>query len=189
MKVPIWISNRHIHLSQEDANKLFGKNYTFKNLKELSQPGQYAYKETVTAQWPKGKISNIRILWPVRKTTQLEILLGDQFILWVKAPLRVSGDLHNTPGIKLIGPKGETETKGGMIIAQRHLHISADQAKKQWLQNWQIISIKSEGPRSITFNNVIVRAKDSYNLDFHVDREEWNAAGLSKNSQWLIITN
>lgn len=188
MQVPIWVSNRHIHLSQDHADILFGENYTFTPLKELSQPGQFAYKETITAKWPKGEITRIRILWPVRKKTQLEILYSDNYKLWINAPLRISGDLENSWGeITLIGDKWEIELNNGVIVAQRHLHVSTEQAKKRNLHNGQTIKIKIPGSRTTIFENVIIRAGDKYHLDFHIDREEWNASGATKNMLGEII--
>ena len=179
MQIPIGVSNRHIHLSQTDADILFWKKYEFKILKKLSQPGQFAYEETITAKWPKGEISKIRILWPVRWKTQLEILSSDNYQLGIKSPLRISWDLDNSWWeITIIGPKGKILLNNGVIIAQRHLHTSTSQAKELWITNGQSIKIQVQWPRWIIFENVIVRAGDRYNLDFHIDREEWNAAGV-----------
>jgi len=188
MKIPIWVSNRHIHLSQEHADILFWKNYKFQALKKLSQPGQFAYQETIIAKWPKGTINKIRILWPVRTTTQIEILMSDNYLLGIDAPLRISGDLENSWWwIIIIWPKGELKLNNGIIIAKRHLHASTEQAKKLWITNWQTIKIQTEWPRSVVFENVIVRAWDKYNLDFHIDREEWNTAWIYGQMFWKII--
>jgi putative phosphotransacetylase len=183
MRVPVGISNRHIHLGQADADKLFGKNHEFKVLKELSQPGQFAYEEVVTLVGPKGSLAKVRVLWPCRKETQVEVSLTDTFALGVMAPIQISGDLEGTPGIKVVGPEGEVELSRGVIVAQRHLHISVADAKDRGLKNKEIIKIRVEGPRAMIFDNVSVRVDDRYVLDCHIDTDEANAAAL-KGGAW-----
>ena len=187
MRVPVWISNRHIHLSQADADKLFGKNHEFKILKELSQPGQFAYEEVVTLVGPKGSIAKVRVLGPCRKETQVEVSLTDTFALWVMAPIKISGDVEGTPGIKVIGPAGEIELSRGVIVAQRHLHITVADAKDRGLKNKQLIKIRVEWPRAMIYDNVSVRVDDSYALDCHIDTDEANAAGLKMGAWGEII--
>lgn len=187
MRVPVWISNRHIHLSQADADKLFGKNYEFKILKELSQPGQFAYEEVVTLLGPKWPINKVRILGPCRKETQVEVSLTDTFVLGVPAPIKISGDLEWTASLIVIGPEGRIELNRGVLVAQRHLHISVVDAQDRWLKNKQIIQIRVEWPRALTFDNVSVRVKDSYALDCHIDTDEANAAGLKAGAWGEII--
>ena len=187
MRVPVWISNRHIHLSQADADKLFGKNHEFKVLKELSQPGQYAYEEIVTLVWSKWSIAKVRVLGPCRKETQVEVSLTDTFTLWVMAPIQISGDLEGTPGIKVVGPAGEVDLSRGVIVAQRHLHISVADAKDRGLKNKEIIKIRVEWPRAMTFDNVSVRVDDRYVLDCHIDTDEANAAGLKMGAWGEIV--
>lgn len=187
MQIPIWISNKHIHLKQEDANKLFGSNYKFKKLNELSQIWQYATKETLTIKWPKWIIKNIRIILPFREETQIEILKQDSFVLGVDVPIRLSGDLKGSPWITIIWPKWIIETKKWIIIAQRHLHISPKQAKEINIKHAEKISIKTEWIRSITFHNVEVRISHDWKLDFHIDREEAHAAGITQNAIGEII--
>jgi len=188
MKIPISISNRHIHLSQKHADILFWTNYKFKILKELSQPWQFAYQETITAKWPKGEISKIRILWPVRKKTQLEILYSDNYKLGVSAPIKISWDLKDSIGwITLIWPNGKVELQKWVIVAQRHLHITETMAKQYWLTNWQIIKLQVNAPRPIIFENIVVRANKNYALDCHIDRDEWNALWQSKDIEGTIV--
>ena len=122
-QIPVGVSNRHVHLSQSDLDRLFGPGHTLEKMKDLSQPGQYACKETVTVCGPKGVIEKVRILGPVRSQTQVEILAADCFKLGVKAPIRLSGDLDGTPGVTLVGPKGSVQTEKGVMIAQRHIHM------------------------------------------------------------------
>ncbi len=162
--------------------------YNFKKWKDVSQPWQYACEEVVTIKWEKWEIENVRVLWPLRKHTQLEIMRSDGFKLWVNAPIRLSGDLKKSARLTVIGPKWEVDLINGVIVAKRHLHITIAEAKELKLKNWQNISIKTHGwnwnwsgkdERWLVFDNVIVRAKDNYALDFHIDIDEANAAGLS----------
>ncbi|MCD8281493.1 phosphate propanoyltransferase, partial [Enterocloster citroniae] len=129
-RIPVGISNRHVHLSREDLSDLFGAGYELTKMKDLSQPGQYACKETVTICGPKGAIEKVRILGPVRPRTQVEILSGDSFKLGIKAPARLSGDLDKTPGITIIGPRGSVQTKEGLMAAQRHIHMLPQDAAR-----------------------------------------------------------
>ena len=188
MKIPVSISNRHIHLSQKDADSLFGTNYQFTVLKNLSQPGQFAYQEVVTISWPKWSIEGVRVLWPCRKDTQIEILMGDNFSLGIQAPLRLSWDLEATPGLKITWPKWSIQTTKWTIVAQRHLHISDIKAKESGLQTWQIIKVKIDGPRWAILENIIVRTSKDFDTDLHLDREEGNACGINMQTLWEITT-
>ncbi len=188
MRIPIWISNRHLHLSRTDADQLFGVWYEFKILKELSQPGQFACEETVHIRWPKWEIKNVRILWPVRGQTQIEISISDWFTLGVKAPIRLSGDLEWSIGIDISGPHGDIHIDKGLIIAKRHLHITKSEAETWSLQDNQSIRIRiPNNERWLIFDNVIVRVSDMAALDMHIDMEEANAAGLKNGDRWEII--
>ena len=189
MQVPIGISNRHIHLSQEDADVLFGKKYTFTNIKNLSQPGQYACKETLTLAGQKGEIENIRVLGPRRTQTQVEILRSDCYKLWITAPIRISGDLQNSANGRLIGPKWEISIKEGIIIAQRHLHLSPRQAETLRISQNQNIQIQIEGKRKLIFQNVKVRIHENFYIDFHIDQDEANAAGITPEMTWEILSD
>lgn len=186
-KIPVGVSNRHVHLSQEDLDSLFGKGYELTNMKELSQPGQYACKETVTVCGPKGAIEKVRILGPVRKQTQVEILAADSFKLGKKAEPKMSGDLAGTPGITLVGPKGSVETKEGLIIAQRHIHMSSSDALKFGVHDGQTVSIRTEGIRGGTFDHVAIRVTDTSSLECHLDTEEANAMGLGGSASVTIV--
>ena len=176
--IPIGVSNRHIHLKREDLDQLFGKGYNLTTAKELSQPGEFAANETVKVIGPKGEFPAVRILGPLRKFTQLEISRTDSYSLGVKAPLRTSGNIAGTPGIKLVGPKGELEIQEGVIVAERHIHMTQVDAAKYKVQDGEYVCVKSEGERSLVFNQVLIRVKDSYSLDMHIDTDEANAAGL-----------
>lgn len=185
--IPVGISNRHIHLSQKDIESLFGKEYNLTNFKELSQPGQYACKETVTICGPKGAIEKVRILGPARGKTQVEVLMGDCIKLGVAPHIKMSGDLEGTSGITLIGPKGSVQLKEGVIVAQRHIHMSCNDASRLGVKNGDIVSIKVEGLRGGVYDNVAIRANEASSLECHVDIEEANAMGLNSKSKITIV--
>ena len=177
--VPVGISNRHIHLSQADLDQLFGAGYQLTPMKELSQPGQFACKETVTICGPKGAIEKVRVLGPVRKETQIEIVAGDSFKLGVKAPAKLSGDLAGTPGITVVGPKGSVQTAQGLIVAQRHIHMAPADAQAYGVQDGQIVKIRVGGLRGGIYDNVAIRVTTSSKLECHLDTEEANAMGVA----------
>ena len=187
LTIPVGVSNRHVHLSQEDLDTLFGKGYQLTNMKELSQPGQYACKEMVTVCGPKGAIEKVRILGPVRKQTQVEILAADCFKLGRNTTPEMSGELAGTPGITLVGPKGTVETKEGLIIAQRHIHMSPSDALKFGVHDGETVKIETEGIRGGIFNNVAIRVTETSALECHLDTEEANAMGLSGSSKVTIV--
>ncbi len=185
--IPVGVSNHHIHLSQADQDKLFGPGYQLTSIKDLSQPGQFACKETVTIVGPKGAIEKIRVLGPVRKQTQVEILAGDGFKLGVKAPARLSGDLAGTPGITIVGPKGSVQIPEGVIVAQRHVHMLPQEAAQYGVKDGDIVSLKVDGPRGGTLDNVAIRATSTSALECHVDTEEANAFGMSSATKVTIV--
>lgn len=176
--VPVASSNRHIHLSQMDVQRLFGAGYRLQVQKELSQPGQYACKETVTLVGPKGKLERVRVLGPARSKTQIEISLTDSFKLGIKAPVRMSGDVDGTPGIKIVGPATTIDVPQGVIIAARHLHLSAAQAELFGLKNGQEVSLRAEGLRGLVFDHVVVRCGAGHDMEVHLDTDEANAAAM-----------
>ncbi|MEG6617024.1 phosphate propanoyltransferase [Peptococcaceae bacterium 1198_IL3148] len=185
--IPVGISNRHVHLSQADLEILFGAGYQLTKTKDLSQPMQFACKETVTVCGPKGAIEKVRILGPVRKQTQVEILQADCFKLGIKAPVKMSGDLQGTPGITLIGPKGSIYLDKGVIIAQRHIHMTLEDAKGFGVTDGEQVTIEVGGFRGGTLSNVVIRANNSSALECHIDMEEANALNLGPNSTVKII--
>lgn len=184
--LPIALSNRHIHVSQEDLDQLFGEGYELTKLKDLSQPGQYACEEKVDAVGPRGEIKGVRILGPVRPDTQFEISVSDAFKLGVKSEIRNSGEIEDTPGVKLVGPKGEVTMDKGVIVAARHIHMHTDDAKELGVTDKEVVDIKVGGPRGLVFNEVLVRVADSFALEMHVDVEEGNASGV-KNGQLVEL--
>lgn len=187
LEIPVGISNRHLHLSQADMDILFGEGYQMTRIKDLSQPGQYACKETVTICGPNGAIEKVRILGPVRSKTQVEILAGDCFKLGIVAPSRLSGELQATPGVTIVGPKGSVRTAEGLIVAQRHIHMTPQDAQRFGVCDGQIVSIQMEGPRGGIYSNVAVRANDASALECHVDTEEANAMSLNSLSKIKIL--
>ena len=184
--IPVGISNRHIHLSQTDLNTLFGAGYQLTNTKDLSQPMQYACKETLTIGGPKGAIEKVRVLGPVRSESQVEVLQTDCFKLGITAPVRLSGELQGTPGVTLIGPKGSIFLSKGLMIAQRHIHMSLEDAKRFGVTDGQQVTIQIGGIRGGTLANVAIRANNSSALECHIDTEEANAMNLTSTSQITI---
>lgn len=184
--VPIGVSNRHIHLSKEHLSILFGEGYQLTNIKNLSQPGQFACGETLTLIGKKGIIENVRVLGPERPQTQVELFMTDCIKLGLKAEIRMSGDLEDTSGLTLVGPKGCVQINNGVIVAQRHIHMSDKQARDFNLRNGQVVHLEFDGIRGGILKNVIVRADSKSQLDCHIDMEEANALGI-KNGQMAKI--
>ena len=185
--IPVGISNRHIHLSQADLDALFGPGYELTHIKDLKQPGQFACKETLTLCGPKGALEKVRVLGPLRKQTQVEVLLGDSFKLGIKPPTRMSGDLAGTPGCTLVGPKGSIQIPEGVIVAQRHIHMTAAEAESYGVHDGDIVSIEFDGPRAGTLANVAIRAGSGHALECHVDTEEANALAITSSSIFKLI--
>lgn len=186
-EIPVGISNRHVHLSQRDLECIFGKNYQLTKLKDLSQPGQYACKEVVTVCGPKGAIEKVRILGPVRSKTQVEVLAGDCIKLGAVSHVRLSGDLSRTPGITLVGPKGSVQIEEGLVVAQRHIHMTPEDAKNLGVCYGDIVSIKFDDFRGGIYSNVAIRANDASKLECHLDIEEANAMGINSKSKITIV--
>jgi putative phosphotransacetylase len=186
-KVPVGVSNRHIHVTQSDLETLFGKGYSLKDMKSLSQPGQFAAEECVIIAGPKGSIEKVRILGPVRPETQIEISMTDSYKLGVKGVVKNSGDISGTPGCVVIGPKGTVILDKGVIVAARHVHMSTSEASQMGLKALDLVSLKTSGSRSVTFNNVLVRVSDKFALDFHIDTDEANGAGLRNGDMVEIV--
>ncbi len=190
MKIPIEISARHAHLSQKDADILFGKNHEFKIIKNLSQEGQYAYEETVELVGPKGKVEKVRYLGPFRHKTQVEISETDARKLGIDSPIRASGDLTGTPGVKIIGPSGEVDLKEGVIIALRHIHMDPATADKLGIKDGNKVKVDINGIRDLIFENVLVRVHPSFRLAMHIDTDEANAAEINEENHWgeLVVS-
>lgn len=185
--IPVGISNRHVHLSRQDVETLFGKNYALTPFKPLRQPGQFAAQECITVVGPKGSLNNVRVLGPARAVSQLEISRADCFTLGIKAPVRESGQLENSGSALLIGPAGHIELHSQVICAWRHIHMSPQDARQFNVTNGQRVSVRSPGERQLTFDEVVVRVREDFALELHIDTEEANAAGLKNGAQVMLI--
>lgn len=181
--IPVAISARHLHLTQDTVEALFGAGHTLTPLKSLSQPGQFAAEEQVTLVGPKRSIEGVRVLGPVRSKNQVEISRTDEFFLGIDAPIRASGDVANTPGITLIGTEGRQVTlQNGVICAWRHIHMTPADAKAFGVKDRDVVEVDVglPGVRSLTFRDVLVRVKSTYALEMHIDTDEGNAAELAR---------
>jgi acetate kinase len=176
--IPIEISAHHVHLAQADVEALFGAGHHLTPEHELSQPGQFACAEKVDLVGPKGRIDNVRVLGPTRKETQVEIAMTEQFKLGVQPPIRQSGDLANTPAITLAGPVGSVQLERGVICAQRHIHMSPEDAMNLRLRDRYIVRVRIEGDREVIYGDVVVRVNPDYRLAMHIDTDEGNAANI-----------
>lgn len=186
-KIPIAVSGRHIHLTQEAVDALFGKDYELTVKAPLSQPGQFACNEQVIIVGPKNQIERVRVLGPTRSKNQLEVSRTDEFFLGVDAPVRASGKVENTPGIKLVGPNGTYTMTEGVICAWRHIHMTPEDAQIFEVQDKDIVDVEvSNGLRPLTFGNVLVRVSPKYKLEMHIDTDEANAAELPRYSEGVL---
>ena len=177
--VMVETSARHIHVTQEVFEQLFGAGAVLTKKKDLSQPGQYACDEKVTVVGPKGEFK-MTILGPVRNATQVELSLSDARKIGVAAPVRESGDIAGTPGCKLVGPNGEVEIAEGVIAAKRHIHLDEKTAEEFGVKDKQIVSLKVGGnDRNLIFGDVVIRVSDKFAPAAHIDTDESNAAGLA----------
>ena len=186
-KVLVETSARHLHVSREALDILFGEGYELTVKKELSQPGQYAANERVRVIGPKGEFPAMSILGPTRAATQVEISLSDARTLGVSAPVRESGDIAGSAGCTLVGPAGTVEIQEGVIVAKRHIHFHTSEGKEFGVVDKQIVGVKYEGPRGVIFEEVVCRVADNYALAMHIDTDEANAAGISGNVEGTLI--
>ncbi|MGN1399676.1 MAG: phosphate propanoyltransferase [Erysipelotrichaceae bacterium] len=176
-KILVETSARHIHLTQEAVEKLFGEGYQLTVKKELSQPGQFATNEKLTIVGPKGELK-ASVLGPVRSANQVELSLTDARTIGVKALVRESGDIAGTEGCKLVGPCGEVELDCGVIAAKRHIHFHSSDAQRFGVTNGEVVSVEVEtNGRSLVFKDVVCRVSDKFALAMHIDTDESNAAG------------
>ena len=186
-RLPIGVSNRHVHLSAEHLSALFGSGYALTVAKDLSQPGQFAAKEAIRIVGPKGAIDNVRVLGPVRRETQVEISTTDSFSLGIPAVVRDSGHPEGSPGMRLAGPAGEVLLDRGVIVAARHIHMHPDQAAAWHMTDGQRVRIKVESERPIVFDDVLVRVHPQFQGEIHLDTDEANAALLKNGTSALIL--
>ena len=177
LTIPIETSARHIHLSQEDFETLFGPGAKLTYIKELSQPGQYACQERLTVVGPKGSFENVIVLGPCRSKTQVEVSVTDNRKLGIPSVIRQSGDISNTPGCTLIGPCGTVDLTEGVIVAKRHIHMTPiDAIRARVKDNDIVFVITTSFERSLIFSDVVVRVSEKYALAMHIDTDEANAA-------------
>ncbi|MDR2501015.1 MAG: phosphate propanoyltransferase [Treponema sp.] len=186
-KVEVGISNKHVHLSDGDLAKLFGAGHKLTLKKELKQPGQFASDELVDIAGPKGTLKGIRVLGPTRKESQVELSMTDARTIGLNLPVRESGVLDGSPGVKLIGPAGEVELSKGAIIALRHIHLSPSQAAEAGIKDKDWVTVKTCGTRPLIFEEVLIRSGDAHTREFHVDTDEGNAAGIKNDDLVAII--
>jgi len=178
-KILVEVSARHVHVTKEDLETLFGKGYELTVKKELSQPGQYAAEERVTVVGPKKELANVSILGPVRKATQIELSATDARSIGIKAPIKESGDIKGSAPCKLVGPAGEVELTEGVIVAKRHVHVTPEDAAVWNLTNGQIVNVKLETPeRALIFSDTVIRVRADFATAMHIDTDEGNAANL-----------
>ncbi|MCQ2404435.1 MAG: phosphate propanoyltransferase [Clostridia bacterium] len=181
-------SARHLHVTREHLDILFGEGYELTSKKDLSQPGQFACEERVDIVGPKRTLSGVSILGPIRKATQVELSLTDARSIGVNAPVRESGDIAGSGACKIVGPKGEVEISEGVIAAKRHIHMTPADAKAYNVEDKEIVSVRLETEgRALTFDDVVVRVSDNFFLAMHIDTDESNAAGFNPSVKGIII--
>ena len=187
-EVPVGVSNRHIHLTKADLETLFGEGYELTPLKDLSQPGQYACKEVLTIVGPSLKpIENVRVLGPLRSKSQVEISATDSYILKIKPPVRESGNIVGSAGIRIIGPKGVVQLSEGCIIANRHIHMSPKDATKFNVKDGDFVVVDVKGKRRTRWYDVQVRVSPDFCLEMHVDTDDANATGIGNGCKVQIV--
>lgn len=185
--VPVGVSARHVHLTQEHVEVLFGEGYQLTKKKEL-MGGQFASNEMVTLVGLKLRaIENVRVLGPVRKASQVEISATDAVKLGVKAPVRESGNIEGSAPIAVVGPKGAIYLKEGCIVAMRHIHMSPSDAMAAGVHDSDIVSVKADNERGTVFNHVKIRVNDSFTLEMHIDTDEANASRIATGDTVTII--
>ncbi|CUH94254.1 Phosphate propanoyltransferase [Propionispora sp. 2/2-37] len=185
-KIPVGISARHVHITREHLDILYGPGYQLTFKKALGQPGQFAAEEVVDLVSEKGTFPKVRILGPERKQSQVEISLSDALKLKIAPPVRDSGDINGSAPIRLVGPKGQLELREGVIVAARHIHMTPADAAEFGVEDRQIVKVKCEGTRGLIFDNVLIRVSEQSLLEMHVDTDEGNAA-MIKTGDFITI--
>lgn len=181
-------SARHVHVTQEHFEVLFGKDAKLTPKKDLSQPGQFACEERIEVVGPKKSLPGVSILGPFRKSTQVELSATDARSIGLPICIRESGDIANTPGCKLVGPCGELEIKEGVIVAKRHIHVTPEDAKELNVSDKEIVAVEiTTEQRSLIFKDVVVRVSPSFALAMHIDTDESNAAGCGREVYGIIV--
>ena len=175
-------------MSQSDLDALFGAGYELTKMKDLSQPGQYACEETLDVIGPKGILKGVRVLGPERNQSQVEVALTDARALGVTPPVRASGDLKGTPGILLRGPEGEVALEQGVIVADRHIHMSPEDAARFHVKDKELVQVEIGGEKPGIMGHVRIRVSSDYALDFHIDTDDGNAFLLKQGQPVKVLT-
>ncbi|MFH0991394.1 MAG: phosphate propanoyltransferase [bacterium] len=187
-RVPMNISARHLHITQEDLETLFGRGAQLTKYRDLMQPGEFASNETISVIGTNRKVfEQVRILGPARKATQVELTFSDGRYLGMQLPARISGNIKDTAPIIIVGPKGILHLKEGTIRALRHVHMSKQDAQQLGLEQGQTISVRTEGAMGVTFDQVVVRIGENALREMHIDTDEANAAGLTRDASGIIL--
>ena len=184
--VKLEASRRHVHVTKEQALALFGHNLTPK--RELSQPGQFLANERLAVIGPKGEFANVAVLGPERKEAQVEISITDGRTLGINAPVRLSGKVDNTPGVILKGPKGQVKLQQGVIVAQRHIHMTPEDAKAMGVQDKQVVRLQTYTARPAVFEELVVRVSPDFQTFVHLDYDEANACGFQNGDLGRILS-
>ena len=187
LMVEVEASGRHVHLSRADVEDIFGKGHQLKRVKDLSQPGQFVCEERVSLTGPKGTIQNVVVLGPERKETQVEVSMTDSLSLGIKPPVRLSGDIDGSPGITISYGERKIQKEKGVIIAQRHMHITPEDANRLQVKDKEILKIKVFGSRPVIFEDTIVRISKDFQTYVHIDYDEANACGFEKGTLCRIV--
>lgn len=186
--VMVETSARHVHVTEETLEILFGKGYQLTKKKDLSQPGQFACEERVQVIGPKNSFPAVSILGPTRPADQVELSASDARSIGVAAPVRESGDIADSGACKLVGPKGEVELKEGVIVAKRHIHMTPEDAENYGVKDKQVVSVKIDSPeRSLVFGDVVVRVSPKFKLAMHIDTDESNAVMAGRDATGVIV--
>lgn len=186
--VMVETSARHVHVTEETLEILFGKGYQLTKKKDLSQPGQFACEERVQVIGPKNSFPAVSILGPTRPADQVELSASDARSIGVAAPVRESGDIAGSGACKLVGPKGEVELKEGVIVAKRHIHMTPEDAENYGVKDKQVVSVKIDSPeRALVFGDVVVRVSPKFKLAMHIDTDESNAVMAGRDATGVIV--
>lgn len=187
-KILIEVSARHVHVTTEDLETLFGKGYQLTPKKDLSQPGQYAAAERVDLVGPRSTLKNVSILGPVRQASQVEVSMSDARTLGLNPSIRESGNIDGTIGVQLVGPAGSVTLDKGLIVAKRHVHLTPEAAEAQGVVNGQVVGVKVHtDDRSMTFGDVVIRVSEKFAPAMHIDTDEANAAGITSTAWGEIV--
>ena len=187
LNIIIEASARHVHVTKESLAILFGPDAVLHNVRELSQPGQYLTEEKVRVEGPRGALDRVSILGPERPFTQIELSLTDARKLGLTVPVRESGQTAGSAPCRLVGPAGSLDLSEGVIAAQRHIHITPEDAEQHGLSDKEIVRVRVDGPRALTFDEVVVRVSPNFRTRLHIDIDEVNAAGVSEGMTGVVL--